>query len=260
MIFKSLNPPITDWASRRVWIVGASSGIGAALAHDLLARGARVAVSARRESTLQEVVAHYPQAVVHAFDVTQASEWPKALAQVEQALGDIDLVVLGAARYDPQHSWNIDLKTVQASYELNVISIYTALHTLVPFLLKKPGRGVALISSISGYTGLPRALVYGASKAALNNLTETLFFELAPKGVAVYLINPGFVQTPMTAVNDFHMPSLMTPEQAAQAIVTGFEAGNFEIAFPKGFATTLRWVAKLPYKLRFWLLHRMTKM
>ncbi len=260
MIFKPLNTPIKDWSACRVWLVGASSGIGAALAQDLLAQGAHVVVSARREETLKGVVAGYPNGHIHAFDVMQAADWPIALAQVEQVLGEIDLVVLGAARYDPQRSWEIDLATVQASYELNVISMYTGLHTLVPYLLKKPNRGVAIISSISGYTGLPRAMVYGATKAALKNLTETLYFELAPKGVSVYLINPGFVKTPMTAANDFHMPSLMTPEQAAQAIRAGFEKGLFEIAFPKGFATSLRWVAHLPYKLRFWLLHRMTNM
>jgi short-subunit dehydrogenase len=260
MIFKPFNTPIKDWSGHRVWLVGASSGIGAALAQDLLARGARVVVSARREETLKSVVAGHPNGHVHAFDVMQAAAWPIALAHVEQILGEVDLVVLGAARYDPQHSWEIDLATVQASYELNVVSMYTGLHTLVPYLLKKPGRGVALISSISGYTGLPRALVYGATKAALQNLTETLYFELAPKGVSIYLINPGFVQTPMTAANDFHMPSLITPEQAAKAIVSGFEKGLFEIAFPKAFATSLRWVARLPYKLRFWLLHRMTNM
>jgi short-subunit dehydrogenase len=260
MIFKPLNAPIKDWSGFRVWLVGASSGIGAALAQDLLARGAHVVVSARREDTLKDVVAGYSHGHVHAFDVMQAADWPIALAQVEQVLGEIDLVVLGAARYDPQQSWEINLATVQASYELNVISMYTGLHTLVPYLLKKPNRGVAIISSISGYTGLPRAMVYGATKAALKNLTETLYFELAPKGVSVYLINPGFVKTPMTAANDFHMPSLITPEQAAQAIRAGFEKGLFEIAFPKGFATSLRWVANLPYKLRFWLLHRMTNM
>ncbi len=260
MIFKPLNTPLEDWSGCRVWLVGASSGIGAALAQDLLARGAHVVVSARRESTLKDVVADYPNGHVHAFDVMQTADWPVALEQVEQILGEIDLVVLGAARYDPQHSWEIDLATVQASYELNVISMYTGLHTLVPYLLKKPNRGVAIISSISGYTGLPRAMVYGATKAALQNLTETLYFELAPKGVSVYLINPGFVKTPMTAANDFHMPSLITPQQAAQEIRAGFEKGQFEIAFPKGFATSLRWVARLPYKLRFWLLHRMTNM
>ena len=260
MIFKPLNPPIKNWSGRRVWLIGASSGIGAALAQDLLARGAKVAVSARREDALKSVVGQHSNAFVYAFNVMHTAAWPDALARVEQALGEVDLIVLGAARYDPQHSWEIDLDAVRASYEINVISMYAGLHTLVPYMLNKPGRGVALISSISGYTGLPRALVYGASKAALQNLTETLYFELAPKGVSVYLSNPGFVETPMTAVNDFHMPSLITPKQAAQEIVKGFEKGQFEISFPKGFATTLRWVARLPYRLRFWLLHRMTNM
>jgi len=117
-----------------------------------------------------------------------------------------------------------------------------------------------MIASISAYTGLPRALIYGATKAALNNLAQTLYFELAPKGLAVYLINPGFVQTPMTASNDFEMPGLMTPEQAAAAIMTGFEQGLFEIRFPRLFANTLRWIARIPDRFRFSLLHLLTKM
>lgn len=255
-----LNTPIKDWSDKRVWIVGASSGIGAALACELLALGAHVAVSARREAALNAVVQDQEGAFVYAFDVTDDARWSEALAAVDQALGGIDLVVLGAARYDPQHSWEIDLAQVRASYELNVISMYVGLACLVPYLLKRPGAGIALISSISAYTGLPRALVYGATKAALQNLTQTLYFELAPKGVSVYLISPGFVQTPMTAVNDFKMPSILTPKQAAQSILAGMSQGRFEIAFPKGFATSLRWVARLPDRLRFWLLHRMTNM
>jgi short-subunit dehydrogenase len=103
-------------------------------------------------------------------------------------------------------------------------------------------------------------VIYGATKAALNNLAQTLYFELEPKGVSVYLINPGFVETPMTAVNDFEMPGLMKPAQAAQAIVAGFERGQFEIRFPRGFAGALRWISFLPDRWRFPLLHKITKL
>ena len=117
-----------------------------------------------------------------------------------------------------------------------------------------------MIASISGYTGLPRALIYGATKAALQNLAETLYFELAPKGLSIYLINPGFVQTPMTSDNDFKMPGLMMPEAAAQAIMAGFERGDFEIRFPKTFSFVLRLVSMLPDRVRFALLHKTTGM
>ena len=127
-------------------------------------------------------------------------------------------------------------------------------------MLERGHGGISMIASISGYTGLPRALIYGATKAALQNLAETLYFELAPKGLSIYLINPGFVQTPMTSDNDFKMPGLMMPEAAAQAIMAGFERGDFEIRFPKTFSFVLRLVSMLPDRVRFALLHKTTGM
>ncbi len=259
-MIRPLNTPIADWSGKRVWLVGASSGIGAALARRLLASGAHVVLSARRAEQLQVIAAGYPHAQCVAFDVTDSRAWPLALHQTLEHLGSIDLVVMGAARYDPTHSWEIDLAQVEKSFDLNVVSMYRGLSVIVPQLLTQGVGGIAMIASISAYTGLPRALIYGATKAALNNLAQTLYFELAPRGLAVYLINPGFVKTPMTAVNDFEMPGLMTPEQAAQAIMTGFEQGRFEIRFPRGFANVLRWIARVPDSLRFALLHRLTKM
>lgn len=262
-MFKSLNEPIRDWRGRRVWIVGASSGIGAALAVALLDAGAQVAVSARRGDRLQELIDAQPKGaelgLVVPFDVTDAQAWTAAIDQVFGAFGELDLIVLGAARYDPQHAWSLNMEQVRASYELNVISMYEAVAQLTPRLLAQRHGSMAVIGSISGYTGLPRAVVYGATKSALQNFTETLYFDLAPKGIGVYLISPGFVQTPMTAKNDFEMPGLMTPTQAAAAILRGFARGQFEIRFPRGFANALRWVSRLPYRWRFALLHRATK-
>jgi short-subunit dehydrogenase len=258
--FKPLNPPIHDWRDKRVWIVGASSGIGAALAQSLLAAGAHVTISARREPELQAVAASFPKAHVVAFDSADAKAWPEAMQATLSAMGHIDLVVLGAARYDPTHSWSLNLSDVQKSFDLNVVSVYRALACLVPYFLDRQSGGIALIASISAYTGLPRAIVYGSTKAALNNLAETLYFELAPKGLDVYLINPGFVETPMTSGNDFKMPGLMTPQDAAGCIKSGLQKGRFEIRFPRGFAGTLRLISRLPYRLRFWLLHKTTGM
>lgn len=260
MIWQSLNKPIRQWQGRRVWVIGASSGIGAALAQALLAAGARVALSARREEALATVASGHPDALVVPFDALDGHAWGSAVDRVFAAFGEIDLVVLGAARYDPQHAWALDMGQVRAGYELNVISAYQAVSLLAPRLLAQRHGGIALIGSISGYTGLPRAIVYGATKAALQNFAETLYFELAPKGLSVYLVSPGFVQTPMTAGNEFEMPGLMTPQAAAQAILAGMAQGRFEIRFPRGFANALRWVSRLPYRLRFSLLHRATRL
>jgi short-subunit dehydrogenase len=217
-------------------------------------------LSARRAEQLAVVAAPYPNASILPFDVIDSAAWPVAFEKALGQLGQIDLVILGAARYDPTHSWQIDVAQAEKSFDLNVVSVYRGLSLIVPQLLAQGYGGVALIGSISGYTGLPRALIYGATKAALQNLCETLYFELAPKGLAVYLINPGFVQTPMTAANDFEMPGLMTPEAAARAIMDGFERGQFEIRFPKAFSLLLRVISMLPDRLRFALLHQITRM
>jgi NAD(P)-dependent dehydrogenase (short-subunit alcohol dehydrogenase family) len=259
-VIRPLNPPIKNWAGKRVWLVGASSGIGAALAQALLAAGAWVTVSARRQEALLALAQPHPHAHVVAFDAGDAQAWPDAFERTLAAMGHVDLVVFGAARYDPTHSWELDLEQVQKSFDLNVVGVYRGVSLLVPYFIKRGEGGLAVIASISAYTGLPKAVIYGATKAALNNLAQTLYFELEPKGVSVYLINPGFVETPMTAVNDFEMPGLMNPAQAAQAIVAGFERGQFEIRFPRGFAGALRWISFLPDRWRFPLLHKITKL
>jgi short-subunit dehydrogenase len=257
---RALNPPIKSWTGKRVWLVGASSGIGAALAENLLEAGAWVTISARRQEALDALAQHYTHAHVVAFDASDAQAWPEAFERTLAAMGQVDLVVFGAARYDPTHSWELDLDHVQKSFDLNVVGVYRGVSLLVPYFLERGEGGLAVIASISAYTGLPKAVIYGATKAALNNMAQTLYFELKPKGIAVYLINPGFVETPMTAVNDFEMPGLMKPDEAAKAIVAGFERGNFEIRFPRGFAGALRWLSFLPDRLRFPLLHKITKL
>ena len=257
-IWRKLNPPVHDWTDRKVWIIGASSGIGAALAVSLLSLGAHVVLSARRREQLEAVAQGHPRAHVLPFDVTQEHVWDDVMEGVGQVLGSIDLVVFGAARYDPQHVWNLDMTSVRESYNLNVVCAYLAASKIAPRLMAQGHGAIAMIGSISAYTGLPRAIVYGATKAALQNLTETMYLELAPKGVAVYLVSPGFVETPMTQGNDFEMPGLMTPEQAALAILQGMAKGRFEIRFPRGFANVLRVISQLPYRLRFAILNRAT--
>lgn len=256
--WRKLNPPVRDWVGRRVWIIGASSGIGAALARQLLEHGAHVVLSARREQQLHAVAAHHPHATVIPLDVSDPLAWSGVLDQVSQALGEIDLVVYGAARYDPQHAWALDMQKVHQSYELNVVCAYRAVSMIAPRLIAQRHGAIAMIGSISSYTGLPRAFVYGATKAALQNMAETMYLDLSPKGLSVYLVSPGFVKTPMTQANDFEMPGLMTPEQAAQAILRGMAKGCFEIRFPLGFASILRLVSLLPYRLRFAMVKRAT--
>jgi short-subunit dehydrogenase len=128
----------------------------------------------------------------------------------------------------------------------------------VPTLLGQGNGAIGIVSSVAGYRGLPKALIYGASKAALINFAETLYLDLHPRGLGVYLINPGFVRTPLTARNDFRMPHLIDADQAAREIVAGIEHGDFEIHFPKAFTRQLKLLRLLPYRLYFAAVRRAT--
>ncbi len=258
-LFSALNSPVKNWREQRIWLIGASSGIGAALAQALLARGAQVAVSARREASLREAVKLSPQALVLPMDVQDDSAWQAAHAQILAKFGGLDLVIFCAARYKPERSWDVTAHDAAETLEVNLHSVYQGISKVLPSLLQQKRGGIAIVASVAGYIGLPNASVYGPSKAALINLAELLYCDLHRQGLNVYLINPGFVQTELTAKNDFFMPALQTPAQAAQAIVQGFEAGQFEIHFPRRFTYLLKLLRILPYRIRFALLDQFIK-
>ena len=252
------NPRITDWTGKRVWLVGASSGIGAALAQALSRLGARLALSARHLDTLQAL--HIPDALSIVCDVTNPASLLLARDQLMVAWGDVDLVVYLAGDYVPMGVDNFDLATAEHVVETNFTGALRLVGTLLPqFRQARPGAGgIALVASIAGYRGLPRSLCYGPGKAALIHLAECLHLDLAPRGIGVWVINPGFVATRLTAKNDFTMPALITPAQAAEAIVDGFRTGRFEIHFPKRFSWVMKCIAHLPYSWSFPLIRRST--
>ena len=256
-----LNPPITDWRGQRVWLVGASSGIGRALAALLHARGAQVCVSARQQALLDNFVRQHPGSRALALDVTDAAAVAHAAQQV-LATGPLDLVCYCAGYYRPMSATALDLAELLQHQNVNVTGALHLLQATVPALLQAADAGrrphLSLVASVAGWRGLPKSLAYGPTKAALINLAENLFLDLRPRGIGVSLINPGFVDTPLTAQNDFAMPALLTPEQAAQAIVKGWERGQFELHFPKRFTAILKWMRCLPYRWYFSLVHRFT--
>jgi short-subunit dehydrogenase len=145
-----------------------------------------------------------------------------------------------------------------ALLETNLHGVIKTTAAVLPALLAQGSGAIGIVSSVAGYRGLPKALIYGASKAALINFAETLYLDLHPKGLGVYLINPGFVKTPLTDKNEFRMPHLITAEQAADAIVAGLDAGEFEIDFPKAFTRQLKLLRILPYRWYFALIRRAT--
>lgn len=255
----SLNPKIRDWRGRRIWVIGASSGIGAGLAQALWQRGARVAVSARRGAELEQLTAvHGAAALALPLDVTDAAAVQPALDRIVDAWGGVDLVVLCAGTHQPVRAWELEAAAARRLLEINLHGVIHCLPPVVARLLRQGAGGVAVVSSIAGYGGLPTSLVYGASKAALNNLTETLYLDLAPRGISVYLVCPGFVKTPLTDRNEFPMPALISVEAAAAAMITGFERGEFEIHFPKRFTRLLKFLRLLPYRCYFALVRRGT--
>ncbi len=259
-VLKPLNTPIRDWRGQRVWIIGASSGIGAALAGELLKRGARVAVSARREAGLREAVAgRGAQSLILPLDVTDASAFAPALMTILSAWDGLDLAIFCAGTYRPMRAWTLDADAARQTFETNVLAVMSGVTALVPLLSGQGNGGIALVASVAGYRGLPRALAYGASKAALINFAEGLYLDLHPRGIGVTLINPGFVATPLTAQNEFTMPALISPAQAVEYILAGFAHGDFEIHFPRRFSGFLKLLRLLPARLYFWLLKNVAK-
>jgi len=247
----ALNPKITDWDGKRVWLVGASTGIGAALATALLERGARVAVSARSEAALAELVGGRANGLAVAADVTVPESLAAGLRTVVATWGGLDVVVYLAGTYKPQRAWELTLEDARRHVEVNLMGAYNLLTLVIPELLAKSSGAIALVSSVAGFRGLPNSLAYGPTKAALINLAEALYFDLAPRGIGVHLINPGFVETPLTARNPFKMPALIKPDAAADAILAGFARGEFETHFPKRFTRTLKLARHLPYGAYF---------
>jgi NAD(P)-dependent dehydrogenase (short-subunit alcohol dehydrogenase family) len=253
-----MNPPIDDWNGKRVWMIGASSGIGAAAASQLLARGARVALSARNAAALEAAVSGAPRALAAPLDITDHASVLRARDMILVGWGGIDLVLVVAGGYNEMRADTFDLAAANAMIDLNLRGVFNCLDAVLPLLLRQGAGGVGIVASVAGYGGLPKALAYGPTKAALINLTESLFLDLRPRGIAVYQINPGFVDTPLTAHNDFPMPALMSADAAAGAMLGGIEAGRFHIHFPRRFTNSLRLARLLPYRLYFWLVHKVT--
>ena len=258
----SLNNKITDWSNKRVWIVGASTGIGAALASQLHTLNAKVALSARSAEKLDEIVMRLgaAKALALPLDITKIETIKSAEEKLVAAWGGYDLVVFMAGDYKAMRAWELDLKVAKQMVAINWEGFLNGLSIVIPRFMQTGAGGIALVSSVAGYRGLPKSLVYGPTKAALINLAEVLYLDLKEKGLDVYVICPGFVKTPMTDKNDFEMPSLITPEEAAAEIIKGFEKGEFEIHFPKGFTRMLKALQLLPYSLYFPAIKKSTKL
>ena len=256
-LFQPLNPPLKEWRGKTVWIVGASTGIGLATAEALHTLGARVIVSARKAASLDAFGAHHPGSMALPLDATVRQAVGQAARQL-QALGPLDCVVYCAGHYNAMRAWALDPDDMLRHMEVNYSGAIHVLDAVLPQLLARGEGHISLVGSVAGYRGLPNGLAYGPTKAALINLAETLYLDLHERGIGVSIINPGFVQTPLTAANQFAMPALLTPRQAATAIVKGWAEGAFEIHFPKRFTLWMQALRLLPNRLFFQAVRRAT--
>jgi short-subunit dehydrogenase len=257
-VLAPLNPPLPPWAQARVWVIGASTGIGAATAKALLAAGAHVALSARSEDTLRAVAANHPNAAVLPLDFTQTQAVRGAWETLRARWNAIDLVLVVAGTHQEIRAWELTEENARALLETNLHGPVNTTAAVLPGLLAQGHGAIGIVSSVAAYRGLPKALIYGASKAALVNFTETLYLDLRPKGLGVYLVMPGFVKTPLTDRNDFAMPNLISAEEAARTMLAGLRAGDFEIHFPRAFTRKLKLLRLLPYRLYFSIVRKAT--
>jgi len=235
-----------------IWITGASSGIGKALAVKFAENGWRVAASARRENLLNELRNINQNIYPYPLDVTKIEKCISTAKSIIQEQGGIDICVFGTGMHDPKSEKRFNLDKIREIMEMNYFGTINSINSVYDYFSEKKNGQLSIISSVAGYRGLPAAGAYCASKSALISYTESLYFDLKRKNVKVSIICPGFIKTPMTDQNDFPMPMLKSPEFAANKIYAGLiHKNNFEIHFPKSFTFLMKIIQILPNWLYF---------
>lgn len=235
------------------WVTGASSGIGRALALALAGDGVKVAASARSADRLAELARLDPNIVPCPLDVCDAAAMADAAHNIATSLGPVDLAVLNAGVWEPMSSRQFSATKAARSMAVNYQGIANGVEALLPAMIERGSGHIAMVASVAGYRGVsPATAAYGPSKAAIINLAETLRNDLAARGIAVSLISPGYVATPMTGGNKFPMPFMITAEDAARRVVRGLRKARFEIAFPWQLVWLMKLARVLPYPLYFW--------
>jgi NAD(P)-dependent dehydrogenase (short-subunit alcohol dehydrogenase family) len=236
------------------WITGASSGLGAALAHRFARAGELVAISARGDEALSGVAAGAQGAGrlrSYPLDITDAGATQEVVLRIERELGPIRQAVLNAGIHQPVDPAALRVEDFRKVVEVNLMGTVNCLAAVLPPMLARRRGRIAVVASVAGYRGLPSASAYGMTKAGLINMAEALRVELAPHGIVVQVVNPGFVRTPLTDRNDFPMPFLMEPADAAEAFFQGLQSDRFEIAFPRRFVFLMKLLRCLPAALAF---------
>jgi NAD(P)-dependent dehydrogenase (short-subunit alcohol dehydrogenase family) len=257
--------PMTDFVAHPemglAWVTGASSGIGRALALRLVKDGFNVVVTARDHEKLVQLQHESPgpgKVFVLDGDVTDPRDMERILAAIEYEHGSMVLAVLNAGVYVAVHGEDLHREDFEKTFAVNLNGTVNCLLPAVRHMKARGHGQIAIVSSVTGYGGLPTSAAYGATKAALINMAESLKFDLDKVGVRLQIINPGFVETAATAKNAFPMPALVSAEVAADRIAEGLKSSGFEITFPRRFTYVMKLLNLLPYGLYFWLINRAT--
>lgn len=236
------------WANKRYWLIGASEGLGRALAEELSAAGAELALSARSEARLAELARALPgPAEIAPLDVTDLESC--AAAYRSASARPLDGAIYLAGAYEPMRAQEWDTEAALKIAEVNFMGAIRALGPAIPDFTARGAGLIGIVGSLAGFRGLPGAIGYGASKAGVMHLAETLHMDLEGSGVAVRLVNPGFIRTRLTAKNDFKMPFIMAPEEAARQVRRGLESARFQTNFPRLFSWWFRFGQLLPMGL-----------
>ena len=244
---------------KKIWITGASSGIGKALAEKFASEGWRVAVSARRKEILEEMannenISSYP------LDVTSQDQVNDISSKIIDNFGGIDLCVFSSGTYDPKLEQEINIKQNKFVMETNFFGVLYCIKSVEKYFKDKKNGHISIVSSVAAYRGLPNSSGYGPSKAALTNLSESLYFHFKKHNVRISLVSPGFIKTPLTDKNEFPMPFIKTPEFAAVKIFNGLTKSKaFEIHFPKELTLILKFLRVMPYKVYLFLIDKFVK-
>ena len=244
---------------KKIWITGASSGIGKALAEKFALEGWKVAVSARRKEILDEM-AKNENISSHPLDVTNQEQINNVFSKIINEFGSLDLCVFSSGTYDPKLEQEINIKQNKFVMETNFFGVLNCIKSVEKYFKDKKNGHISIVSSIAAYRGLPNSSGYGPSKAALTNLAESLYFDFKKHNVRVSLVSPGFIKTPLTDKNEFPMPFIKSPEFAAEKMFSGLTKSKaFEIHFPKALTLLLKFLRVLPYRIYLFLIDKGVK-
>ena len=244
---------------KNIWITGASSGIGKALAEKFANEGWQVAISARRKELLDEI-ARNVNITSFPLDVTDNNKVKEVFLSILNKYKDIDLCVFCSGAYDPKLEKEINNEQIRKIMDVNFFGVLNCIKAVEDYFKSKKEGHISIVSSIAAYRGLPNSSGYGPSKAALTNLTERLYFDFKKYNVRISLVSPGFIKTALTDKNTFNMPFIKSPEYAANKMYNGLINSNaFEITFPKALTTFLKLLRVLPYRMYLFLVEKGVK-